>query len=467
MFLLIPVGHASTIRRIPWVTASIVAVCVTIQLLSSFGGPSDQELRTVATQLYALRQVQAGKSIPSELGNVKLPEDADARAQLQTQLEQRLDELQNGDIARRLAYRNGTGVTVKLLTSAFAHGGWLHLIGNMLFLYLCGCNLEDRWGKRAFAGFYVAAALVSASCSALLHHAEHGLSLGASGAIAGCMGAFLVFFAGTEVTFFYLFWYFRPRWGTFEARAFWAGGLWFLLQLVSFLFEAHGAQTGVLYSAHVSGFVFGLGVGLALKQLGYDRQLTQALDAADGDWVEDDDVTAALKLLHDGRQAEALAALKTLRVKRPRNSTVNQELFELGLQLADREALEAAGSEVLLETARRGEPGAALTRFDAAERAVPDFKLNDRALAALAKSAFEAGDNALGVKLTNRLMNGFPQSPVLPSVLVEVAKAQLKASKPEQARRTLQQVLTRYPLDPYALEAKRLLDGIAPAATGT
>ena len=469
MFIILPTGHSATIRRIPWATASIVLICTAIQLASSLFGPSQKELARVETPLLAIEQAQRGQPPPPSSSPMKLPffstteekpkvpSDPKARAAMRDELEQKLETLQSHDVAQLLAYRDGSGFTLRLLTSAFAHDGWLHLIGNMLFLYLCGCNLEDRWGRTAFLAFYLVGALVSASCCAVLHRSDHAISLGASGAIAACMGAFLVFYARTEVSFFYALWIStRPRWGTFRAAAYWAGGLWLLLQLLDFWFESRGLATGVGYSGHVSGFLFGAFTAVGLKALGYDAKLQKAMEEP-ADWEENPEVAHALSLQHQGRDVEALAELKKLRATLPRDPTVMEELFLLGLRLEDSEAVEATASEFFVALLRRGEMVDALSQLEAMQKPFAQVALSDRALAGLAKAAFELQRNDLGVDLSKQLLATFPKSPIVPAALVEVGKAQLRAGKIERGRKTLEQVIARYPLDPFASEAEQLL----------
>ena len=106
----------------------------------------------------------------------------------------------------------------------FLHGGWLHLFGNLLLLFLTGPFIEDRWGRPAFLAFYLAAGLAAAGLF-VARFPELSLPLiGASGAIAGCMGAFLVRFFRTRMQYFYWFGIFV---GTFSAPAWLMLPLWF------------------------------------------------------------------------------------------------------------------------------------------------------------------------------------------------------------------------------------------------
>ncbi len=141
-----------------------------------------------------------------------------------------------------------------LVTSMFLHGGWMHLIGNMWFLWLFGDNMEDQLGHLRFAGFYLLAGLAAA---ALQIAADPGSGLpmvGASGAIAGVMGGYLLLFpkARVDVLFIFLI-FFR----VFPIPAWIVLGFWFGAQLVSGAVTPSDAG-GVAYWAHAGGFLGGL-----------------------------------------------------------------------------------------------------------------------------------------------------------------------------------------------------------------
>lgn len=146
------------------------------------------------------------------------------------------------------------------LTSAFLHGGWMHLGGNMLFLWIFGDNLEDEMGHLGFVGFY----LTSAIGAALLQYITAPYStipmVGASGAIAGVMGGYLLLYpkARVDVLFIFLI-FFR----VITVPAFAMLGLWFAVQLIGGL-GADATQGGVAYWAHAGGFIVGFALALPL-----------------------------------------------------------------------------------------------------------------------------------------------------------------------------------------------------------
>ncbi len=144
-----------------------------------------------------------------------------------------------------------------LLTSMFLHGGWLHIIGNMWMLWIVGDNVEDRMGPLRFLGFY----LLSGVASSVVHLATNLDStvpaLGASGAIAGVMGAYFLLFPRARIVAMFpiIFW---PVF--FEVPAFIYLGFWFLTQFFSgtAALARHGTGGGIAWWAHIGGFATGI-----------------------------------------------------------------------------------------------------------------------------------------------------------------------------------------------------------------
>ncbi len=155
----------------------------------------------------------------------------------------------------------GLGVTpipvfLTTITSMFMHGGWLHLIGNMLYLWIFGDNLEDRLGHFRYLLFYlVCGVLASLSHVFATYYAgQNSLipSLGASGAISGVLGAYLILYPRKKVNMLLLFRF------IFSVPAWVALGFWIAFQVVSGLGVFGGGNDGVAYAAHIGGFAFGI-----------------------------------------------------------------------------------------------------------------------------------------------------------------------------------------------------------------
>ncbi len=139
-------------------------------------------------------------------------------------------------------------------TAMFLHGGWAHLAGNMLYLYVFGNNVEDRLGRIRFLLFYLAWGLLATYGYALINSDSTGTLVGASGAIAGVLGAYLVMFPRARVWSLVPFLFFIPV----RLPAWIVLGLWFFLQWLYSVGAGMSAGAGVAYAAHVVGFVSGL-----------------------------------------------------------------------------------------------------------------------------------------------------------------------------------------------------------------
>jgi len=137
-------------------------------------------------------------------------------------------------------------------TSMFMHGGWLHLIGNMLFLWIFGNNVEDHFGPVKFLLFYILSGLAAVALYTLFSpHSEVPL-VGASGAIAGVMGAYMVLHARARITVLVVF--FFIQFVALPAKV--VLGIWFAYQLLMSFIGGSGGG-GVAWAAHVGGFGFG------------------------------------------------------------------------------------------------------------------------------------------------------------------------------------------------------------------
>jgi rhomboid family protein len=141
------------------------------------------------------------------------------------------------------------------LTSMFMHGGWFHLIGNMWFLWLFGPNVEDVMGHYRYTVFYLLAGLVAAAAQVLVDPKSTLPMVGASGAISGVMGAYVVLFPRVRVHLLIFLGIFITR---ITVPAYVMLGYWFLLQVLQGSVNALQAQGGgVAFAAHVGGFLIG------------------------------------------------------------------------------------------------------------------------------------------------------------------------------------------------------------------
>jgi membrane associated rhomboid family serine protease len=149
----------------------------------------------------------------------------------------------------------------------FLHGGWLHILGNMLFLWIFGNNVEDRMGRIPFLLFYLVGGITAALTQVLIDPSSKVPLVGASGAIAAALGAYIVLFPGARILSLVFLGFFYQL---LEVPALVILGFWFVLQLISgaAALGPETAQGGVAFFAHIGGFILGVLVGLLLRVVG-------------------------------------------------------------------------------------------------------------------------------------------------------------------------------------------------------
>ena len=163
---------------------------------------------------------------------------------------------------RRPALPSAVPSWLTLLTCVFLHGGWAHILGNLWFLYIFGDNIEDRMGHVGFALFYVVCGVAASAVHLAVNPGSSIPTIGASGAIAGVMGAYFVLYPRARVLsvvpiFFFLQMFVLP------APLFL--GVWFAMQFFQGAFTATATGAGVAWWAHVGGFAAGVAIAFVLK----------------------------------------------------------------------------------------------------------------------------------------------------------------------------------------------------------
>jgi len=201
----------------------------------------------------------------------------DDDAQLQSQLDslsEQYAQLKANSLVEQYAFVPAHPKTISYLTANFLHGGWLHLIGNMWFLWLAGFVLEDVWGRPLYAVFYLIAGAAALQLYAWTNSGSTVPTLGASGAVAALMGAFLVRYPKMKIEMLWLFGFFRSY--RFKAPAYALLPLWLLLEV--FYGTLLGTSSSVAHWAHVGGFVFGALAALGVQHSGLEQKANQGIE---------------------------------------------------------------------------------------------------------------------------------------------------------------------------------------------
>lgn len=291
MFFIIPIGSEEGVRRLPYITMGLVVLNTLIWIItSSVLGSQEKELAELDRRMSEIEQRYIYKIIekdPRILTNFDLetihdrfatdsiiPVESEDYYYWQS-LYREFKEKKSRVVFEQWGFKPSTFNLRQMFSSLFIHANFLHLLFNMLFLWLVGCNIEDDWSWKIFPGLY----LISGVVACLFHTAAFPKSdvplIGASGAIAGIMGAFMIRHFKTKIRFAYFIWIIlRPYFGTFTMYAGIALPIWFLEQILG---ASWSIESGTAYWAHIGGFVFGAVVGASFKFFGVEKKYIEPM----------------------------------------------------------------------------------------------------------------------------------------------------------------------------------------------
>ena len=288
MFFLIPIGSEEGVRRLPYLTIGLIAVNVIVFIITNAVHHhqvdeiydikwkmskiiSQYQHRPSETSLFLFTEDDFDELNDMIVNQKIIPQHSENFRKWQD-LYSELKEKMRNTVFRQLGLIPKEFDIAKIFSSMFVHGGIFHLVFNMLFLWMVGCNIEDDWSWKVFLGFY----LISGIAAALMHVAMFPHSnlplIGASGAIAGIMGAFMIRHYKTKIRFAWFIWVFitRPFLGTFSVYAGIALPIWFLLEISC---AGNSVEAGgTAHWAHIGGFVFGALVGSSMRFLGIEKK---------------------------------------------------------------------------------------------------------------------------------------------------------------------------------------------------
>jgi len=257
-------------------------------------------------------------------------------------LASQFEQMEQTSILDQYAFIPGQQKPISYLTANFLHGGWLHLIGNMWFLWLAGFILEDTWGRLIYPAFYLLAGAFAMMVHAWSNPGSMVATLGASGAVAGLMGAFLARFPNMKIEMAWiwsLFFLFRMRVYKFKAPAYWLLPLWLLMEV--FYGSLFGASSGVAHWAHVGGFLFGAVVGFGIRASGLEHVAEKGIQEKIC-WVSHPLLAEANEQMEKGQLDLALANLKKLLAETPDSIDAYRMLQHVYWQKDDHTARRAA-----------------------------------------------------------------------------------------------------------------------------
>jgi len=365
--MIIPISHESNkVRRLPWVSFFIMACCLFVQILISVEiGKTGKELESTAKELlnyyiqhpYLKLDPETKKLLFGEQENEDVEEmlatyrrrESRKIHLFQDEEQQKLDQLSQklkhtiGDVPyRKYGFIPAQKSFISLVTYMFIHGGWLHLIGNLLLLYLTGPFIEDVWGRPFFTAFYIIAGLFSGFMFSLYYPNSMGPLIGASGAIAGLIGAFLIRYWRTKIKFFFFFFIIH---GTFKAPAWVMLPIWLALEIFSAnaIDSVNAEGGGVAHWAHIWGFILGVVVAAGMKRLKIEEKYVHPKIEAQVHFVDEGykAFEEATHKINEGKSDEAYALLLVAARKNSMDKDVVEGLWNQGKELGkEKEAAE-------------------------------------------------------------------------------------------------------------------------------
>ncbi|MFN2502628.1 MAG: rhomboid family intramembrane serine protease [Acidimicrobiales bacterium] len=243
---MIPLKDYNPTRHFPWVTVMLIAVNVLVFFFVQRPFSSTDGDDAKFSYQYA--------AIPCEVVEGRPLSDEEVIETLEGQDAEACDR--TSPVTRDDGVFPGKQVWLAILYSMFLHGSIMHIGGNMLYLWIFGNNIEDRMGSVPYLVFYLASGLAAAIAHIAVQPNSTIPVVGASGAVAGVMGAYLVLFPRVPIRTLLIFILILIR----DIPAMWLLGFWFVLQFFT------GSNSGVAWMAHVGGFVFGAAIAFLLRE---------------------------------------------------------------------------------------------------------------------------------------------------------------------------------------------------------
>jgi membrane associated rhomboid family serine protease len=421
--LILPVGlDKNEVRRTPWVTWAVMGICLAVQLLLAlFGGGAEHEAsRRIGESMRYLGRHPYLSPSPEQLellgkeGRAELEQAAAEWAAKAPPVppavaaaeQEQLNRL-NGEAAdalrrlpsHRLGFVPSRPNPVTLVTHAFVHGGWLHLLGNMLFLYLTGPFIEDLFGRPLFALLYLLSGIAGAGAFAAGNSSSSIPLVGASGAIAGVMGAFLFRLATRRIELLVLPIPIIPAFRfTLRFPAFVVIPLWALEQL--YYAKVAGADSAVAFSAHLGGFAAGLVFAFAMGLLHIEERFVNPAIEREISLEQNPGVIRATDARVEGNLAGAQRLIDGVLKTEPGNIDAWTESWEIGLEGADGGRASQAGLR-LIELHGRGDKDMVWSVVN--DTRWRELRMTSRFLSVVADALARAGDAREAIDVYRRI----------------------------------------------------------------
>jgi membrane associated rhomboid family serine protease len=412
----IPIGNEnSTVRRLPWVTFTIMALCVLIyfgtlpaqagnmkEVVQSYGElqkfleqnealMADEEVRNKLVKHGLIPQSGADQIKEQLKKNPEMAREYEnwlntaEVAKLREEFDKKLMafvEARKGTINYRFGFApDGEWKIFQLITCAFLHGGYEHLFGNMIFFFAIAFVLEDYWGRGVFLSFYLVGA--AASCIPFIVSPSTVPLIGASGAISATMGAFLVRLPRTKIKL--LFWPGNFL-GFLLARkrlvvmvpSFLFLISYFIENLILWYFTRKNSGGGTAFSAHIAGFIYGAAFAGVMKATKYEETHINPKIEAKVSFAAPQAVQEGLEMMDQGKLDVAERKLRAHLVKDHDNLEAILALIHVYEKQQNHDQLNAMYGRLIRYHLQRNDKEAALLAYDNLLSAFPDNDVRAR-----------------------------------------------------------------------------------------
>ena len=473
--ILLPIGHEETgVRRLPWITFGLMAVCCVAFILSGRGQILSSDDIQLSKEVMAAvdyyvehpylelkprfeervfdgNEEQALSLVAEAYDGLAPPSNGAIRASQQEALDDLMARVVGSFDSHPLFRWGLVPNEIKpwsLITHMFMHAGWLHLLGNLLILYLAGPFIEDVWGRPLYLGFYVGAGLFAALAYIAFNAGSAVPMIGASGAIAGVMGAFLVRYRQTRIRFFYMVGIFFR--GTFSAPALLMLPMWFGEQLFFAMLAGNSdGGAGVAYWAHIGGFAFGAGTALAMRAWQIEeRHIDHRIEGKVSDTVlRNHAVEQALQAQTRGQAPRAFEILTRELRRSPSNRDAALAYWSLAIELQRERDAAPLLARAIWEALRSGEAEVALQHWWELCERVPHPDVEPSLLVRLAQALADQNRQDEARIAVRRAMLAAGSGP--PTALAFKIAQVARELDPAIARAALQLVSQRTDLDPH------------------
>lgn len=458
--MLIPVGLDKTeVRRNPWISYAIIAINVVVFVVlwaamraSDAPERASEKLRDTVGYLSKHPYLQTPASVERlfsadgkrELEQARqealrrgIPVEWEVRRQQQKLNDMAADvfaTLRDSPILKQ-GFVPADPDPIQLLTSMFVHAGWIHLIGNMLFFFATGPFLEDVYGRLLFSALYLLSGVAAVGTHVWQNPGSQTPLVGASGAIAGIMGAFLVRMYRSRMRFlwlpFPLFFWWRVR---VLIPAFLFLPLWFAEQF--WLATSTNEAGGVALWAHVGGFLFGVAFAIVVWATGVEKRFIHPAIESQIGWSQNERLVAAIEAGSRGNLEEARRATDRVLQEDPTNLDARRYAYEVALDARDGKQVGVQATRLLELYLQHGETDLAHDLINEVQR-LALAQLPARFCLRAGEFFARQGDIARALDLYERAARDHPQDAASLRALFNAADLHFKAGRFTQAKEEL------------------------------